>query len=78
MVVTARKAPEHNDGMGYLTVEQVAKRLLTGPAAIRRKIRDGNLPAVNIGSVQRPQWRIDEDDLARWEAERRSQPTGES
>lgn len=56
----------HNGRMGLLTVEQVAERLNVGPFAVRRRIRAGELPAVNIGTKERPRWRVDEATLNQW------------
>lgn len=41
----------------FLTLQQVAEELNSGPAVIRGLIRSGELPAIQIGG--RGQWRIE-------------------
>jgi len=52
----------------FLTPNDVANRLQVSPRTIRRWMRDGELPAILMPSND---YRVDPQDLARWEAERR-------
>ncbi len=58
-----------------LTVKEVAEDLRVHPRTVLRWIKDG-LPALNIGSAQRPDWRIEPPVLREW-LERRQQGSGE-
>jgi excisionase family DNA binding protein len=44
-------------------VEEVAARLRTGRNYVYRRIEDGSLKALNIGTAARPKFRITEDQL---------------
>ena len=46
---------------------QVARRLACSESTVRRNINSGYLAAVRVG---KPAWRISEEDLARFVAER--------
>ena len=48
----------------YMTVEEVAKRLLVSPQTILREIHEGNLQAVKI----RGRYRVGETALEKYEA----------
>jgi excisionase family DNA binding protein len=54
----------------YLTVREAAERLNIGCEAIRRRIRNGELPAyrtaVGKGLVERSPLRIDAHEFERW------------
>ena len=49
-----------------MTVSQVAERLQLSEVSIRRKIRDGEIPAVKLASAGRAAVRIPEDGLEAW------------
>ena len=53
----------------YLTVAQVAARLQLSEVSIRRKIRDGTIPAVRLSTAGRGPIRVPEHELYRrgWE-----------
>lgn len=53
-----------------VTVRDAAGNLSVHPRTVLRWIKDG-LPAINVGSAQRPDWRIEPDVLREW-LERRS------
>ena len=42
-----------------LTVEEAAARLRQSPGTVRRKIREGQLPALRVGSGPRAPFRVD-------------------
>lgn len=48
----------------YLTVTQVAKRLQVTDDTVRNWIQVGRMAAVNIGTDERPQYRILESQVA--------------
>jgi Helix-turn-helix domain len=50
--------------VGY-TVKQTAESLNVNPVTVRRWIRAG-LPAFNVGSIARPDYRIEPDVLRAW------------
>lgn len=56
-----------------ITVKETAENLRVHPRTVLRWIRDG-LPAFNVGSAQRPDWRIEPDVLRDW-LERRTRPS---
>ncbi len=49
-----------------LTTHQVARRLGLGEDSVRRKLREGVLPGLRLGSSNRSQYRVREDELQRW------------
>lgn len=48
-----------------MTVKEVAEDLRVHPRTVLRWIKDG-LPAINVGSAQRPDWRIEPAALREW------------
>lgn len=54
----------------YLTTEEVADILRLKRRTIQLKIRDGQIAAVNLGSEARPSYRITQQELDRYIAER--------
>jgi excisionase family DNA binding protein len=59
-----------------LTPTEVAERLRLKVGTVYQYLRDGVLPAVNVGAPgKRPTWRVDEDALKQWMEERSVQPT---
>ena len=52
-------------GSGLLTVSEVAERLRCSEPTVRRRIRDGQIPAVKLGQG-RSVIRIDAAELADW------------
>ena len=54
----------------YLTVSDVADRLKVQPLTVRRWLKSGSLVGIQLGD--RAGWRIAEDDLEAFLAERRS------
>ena len=50
----------------YMTVAQVADRLQLSEVSVRRKIRDGEIPAVRLASAGRGAVRVPEHELDRW------------
>lgn len=75
MVMPAHSPLTHTVPMGYLTPAEVAKRLRRHVQVVYRWIEEGQFTVINVGTEKRPQYLVDEDDLARWEAERRIPPT---
>jgi excisionase family DNA binding protein len=63
--------PEHKSEL--LTVTEVAERLRCSEPTVRRRIRDGQIPAVKLGQG-RSVIRIDADELADWLYERKDNP----
>ncbi len=55
-----------------LDARQVADRLGVDLKTIRRRTRRRELPAINIGTPQRPIWRYDEPALDAWLDQRRT------
>ena len=49
-----------------LTLEEAGRRLRISVVTIRRRIRDGDLPAVRLGPTDRYPLRIDERQLDEW------------
>ena len=49
-----------------LTVADVAERFGQHPETIRRKARDGEIPALKLGTSPRAQFRFDRDELEAW------------
>jgi excisionase family DNA binding protein len=49
-----------------LTAREVAERLHLSPSTVRRRIADGEIPAVRLGVGPQSPVRIDADDLERW------------
>jgi excisionase family DNA binding protein len=49
-----------------LTVEETAVRLRQSPGTVRRKIREGQLPALRIGTGPRAPLRVNSVELERW------------
>jgi excisionase family DNA binding protein len=49
-----------------LTVGEVAQRLGQHPETIRRKARDGELPALKLGTGPRARLAFDPDELDAW------------
>lgn len=54
----------------YLTARQAAERLGVRVETVYNRIADKSLRAVNMGTDDRPKWRIDEDDIADFIARR--------
>jgi excisionase family DNA binding protein len=50
----------------FLCVGEVALRLRQSEATVRRKIREGSIPALKIGTGPRAAIRVDSDELERW------------
>jgi excisionase family DNA binding protein len=57
---------------GYLTLDQAADRLGLSRKTVLRLVKAGKLPAVNVGTGNRPNYRIDPVTLAEFQ----SAPTG--
>jgi excisionase family DNA binding protein len=55
----------------WLTVKETARRLGLHPLTVRRKIKAGELPALQLGGPKSP-IRIFEDELASWLEEHRN------
>jgi excisionase family DNA binding protein len=55
----------------FLTPDEVAAELRVSPSVVRRLVRRGDLPAVQVGRA----WRVDEDDFKRWVRRRRARVT---
>jgi excisionase family DNA binding protein len=53
------------NGSGLLTVAEVAERLRCSEPTVRRRIRDGQIPAVKLGQ-DRSVIRIDAAELNNW------------
>jgi excisionase family DNA binding protein len=51
---------------GYLTVAEVARRLLCSEPTVRRRIRAGDLPAVKLGRSRNSAVRVPIDGLDAW------------
>ncbi len=49
-----------------LTVQETADRLAQSPVTVRRKIREGEIPAVRLGTGPRAPLRVDERALNAW------------
>jgi excisionase family DNA binding protein len=49
-----------------LTIEETAARLRQSPATVRRKIREGQLPAIRVGSGPRAPFRVNPVELEQW------------
>ena len=47
------------------TVREIAEDLRVHPRTVLRWIKQG-LPALNIGSAKRPDWRVEPDQLRAW------------
>ncbi len=60
---------DEQQGMGWLTVAQIAERLQISQETVRRWIRDGQLPVLELGGFKAG-YRIREDDLAAFIDER--------
>lgn len=61
----------------WLTVAEVAAELKVSRSRVRRKIKDGELAAANIGSAKRREYRIKRRDLVRY-LEKSKWPPGET
>lgn len=61
-----------------LTPSQAARRLNLSEEAVRRKIREGNLPAYKLGPGPRCPLRTPVDELERWLEESRVTRPGEA
>jgi len=55
-----------------MKVSEVAAELRCNRETVARRIRDGEIPAINIGTDGSPSWRVDRADLAAWIAARRA------
>lgn len=53
----------------HMRVAEYAARMDMDPRIVRRRIKDGQIKAVNIGTEAKPEYRISEAELARWVAE---------
>lgn len=60
-------------GEKLLTVEEVARRLATTEASVRRWLRNGELEGIQVGD----QWRVEPAALERYIEERRNRPKKE-
>jgi excisionase family DNA binding protein len=49
-----------------LSVKETASRLGVSQESVRRRIRDGSIPAVKLGSGPKAPFRIDEAELEAW------------
>lgn len=56
----------------YLTIKEAAGRIQLSPAYVRNQIRSGSLPASNVGSSSRANYRISELDLERFMEEKKA------
>jgi excisionase family DNA binding protein len=54
----------------YLTVADVAERLQLSEVSVRRKIREGTIPAVRLSRAGRGALRVPEHELEAWLARR--------
>jgi excisionase family DNA binding protein len=54
-----------------MTVAEFGQRIRVSPTTAWRKVRDGEIAAVNVGSRKRPRLRITETALTQYLAERR-------
>jgi len=54
------------DRESLLTVADVAERFGQHPETIRRKARDGEIPALKLGTSPRAPFRFDRDELEAW------------
>ena len=54
----------------FLTTAEVAEALVLKRRTVQLKIRNKELAAVNVGSLERPSWRIAQEELDRYIAER--------
>ena len=50
-----------------MTVDQVAAQLGVTTDTVRQWIRSGRMPALNIGTPERPRYRVTDDQLAEFE-----------
>ena len=50
----------------FLTLAETARRLKVSERTIRRRIEDGSIPAVRLGSSSQSPLRIPEDGLDAW------------
>jgi excisionase family DNA binding protein len=50
----------------YLTADQVGLRLGFTGRTVRRWVRDGDLPAIKLGSARQSPLRVDADELEAW------------
>ena len=65
-----RTPEEERAAYAYLRTTDVAERLDCETSHVTALIRSGQLRAINIGSKQRPEYRIHPDALAEFERER--------
>ncbi len=54
-----------------LSLDQTAKRMQTSVRTVRRRIHDGSIPAVRLGTSPSSPLRIPEDELEAWLFEKR-------
>jgi excisionase family DNA binding protein len=50
----------------YMTIAQVAERLQLSEVGVRRKIREGTIPAVRLSGAGRGALRVPEHELEAW------------
>jgi excisionase family DNA binding protein len=53
-----------------MRVAEFAARMDMQERRVRSLIKDGQITAANIGTIDKPEYRISEDELARWVASR--------
>jgi excisionase family DNA binding protein len=56
----------HDPPQNLLTVNQVAARLQLSKWSVYRRVADGQIPALKLGSDVRSPLRVPEDELASW------------
>jgi hypothetical protein len=50
----------------HMRVAEFAARMDMDPRIVRRRIKDGQIRALNIATEAKPEYRISEAELARW------------
>ena len=63
---------------GLLLPAEVAEQLRTGRNYVYRRIADGTLKHINIGTAERPKFRIRPEDLAAFVASLQGSPESQS
>ena len=58
--------PTNVEARRLLTLDQTAERLQISVRTVRRRIEDGSIPAVRLGTSAASPLRIPEDELERW------------
>jgi excisionase family DNA binding protein len=54
----------------HLTVAQLAERYQLSTKSVLRRIHEGDIRAINVGTTWRPNYRISARELERWERSR--------